>query len=183
MVKSTPKFALHLEDLLQQMDKDAKIQFQGLHFSTPGMLARRAACGPSAVGKFAAPVPSQQEISVLFQGVSARYQSITRNMTSMTSGTGVECPPPPPPHVARLQSMAFPTFGTHVSSLPQTLAPASHVTCPVPSTTSSTSIASTTCYMPSSTWSITSGTAPHAACPPAFLTYGARPLAPPAYTL
>jgi hypothetical protein len=82
MVKSTPKSALHLEDLLQQMGKDAKIPFQGLLFSTPGMLARRAACGPSAVGKFAAPVPSQQEIWVFVPG----HQRASARVTSPSHG-------------------------------------------------------------------------------------------------
>jgi len=102
MAKSTPKSALHLEDLLQQMDKDAKVPFQGLHFSTPGMLARRAACGPSAVGKFAAPVPSQQEISVLFQGISVRQRALPVHHTEydlhdfqhgrrMSSATSTTC--------------------------------------------------------------------------------------------
>lgn len=38
-VKSTPQPALHLEDLLQQMDQGAAIPSQGLLFYTPGMLA------------------------------------------------------------------------------------------------------------------------------------------------
>jgi len=164
---------------------------QGLHFSTPGMLARRAACGPSAVGKFAAPVPSQQEISVLFHGISVRQRALPVHHTEydlrdlqhgrrMSSATSTTCCTTPEHGILNLRYTRL-KHSTNSSTC---------VTCPVPSTTSSTSsarriasIASTTCYMPSSTWSITSGTAPHAACPPAFLAYGARLLAPPAYTL
>ena len=189
MVKSTPKSAFHLEDLLQQMDKDAKIPFQGflLHTRNASQAGRRLSgsllrlCLISKRFRFCSRASAC--VSALPVHHTEYYLHDLQQGRRMSSATSTTC-------CTTLAHVEHGISNLRYIGLKPSTNSSTYVTCPVPSITASTSsarriasTASTTCYMPSSTWSITSGTAPHAACPPAFLAYGARPQAPPAYTL